>query len=187
MTDIRPYRETDKYNVQRICLQTVNDEVRFEGLDRENALFFLTVYCNYYIEKEPQNCFVTVDENDEAVGYIICAENVKQYTKTFMKEYFPTLEKKHKFMVFGEVLAYRLFASRYPAHMHIDILKEYRGGGTGTKMLETLTQHLKSKGIGGVQLCVSEVNTRGIKFYERFGFNTLMKFSVGRAMGYKIK
>lgn len=187
MTNIRPYRETDKYNVQRICLQTVNDDVQFEGLNRENAPFFLTVYCNYYIEKEPQNCFVTVDGNDEAVGYIICAENVKKYRKTFMKEYFPKLEKKRRLMVFGEVLAYHFFALRYPAHMHIDILKEYRGGGTGTKMLEILTEHLKNKGISGVQLCVSEANTRGIKFYERFGFNTLMRFSVGRAMGYKIK
>ncbi len=187
MTNIRPYRESDKFNVQRVCLQTVNDEVQFEGLNRNNADFFLTVYCNYYIEQEPQNCFVTVNENDEAVGYIICAENVRAYIKTFMNEYFPKLEKKRKFMVFGEVLVYHIFASRYPAHLHIDILKEYRGGGTGTQMLKTLTDHLKNKNIKGVQLCVSAENTRAIKFYERFGFKKLMNFGKGFAMGYKIK
>ena len=189
MANIRPYRETDKYNVQRICLQTADDDIEFEGLDRFNADFLLNVYCNYYLEKEPQNCFVTVNENDEAVGYIICAENVKSWRKAFMKEYFPRLKHcklKNRLTPFGEVIVYTAFSSRYPAHMHIDILKEYRGGGTGTKMLEILTDHLKQKNVKGVQLCVSADNKRAIKFYERFGFKTLMNFSAGQAMGYKI-
>lgn len=190
MTKIRPYRESDKYNVRRVCLQTVNDEVQFEGLNRDNADYFLSVYCDYYIENEPENCFVTVNENDEAVGYIICAANVKKWRKVFVKEYFPRIKNHalgNRLTTLGEVVAYTAFSSRYPAHMHIDILKEYRGGGTGTKMLKTLTEHLDSKGVKGVQLCVSAENTRAIKFYKRFGFKRIMNFGKGFAMGYKIK
>jgi len=47
MINIRPYRETDKYFVQRVCLQTVNDDIVFEGLNRVNAELFLTNMLDY--------------------------------------------------------------------------------------------------------------------------------------------
>ena len=51
MANIRPYRETDKYNVQRVCLQTIKDDMVFEGLNRINADLFLAVYNDYYTEQ----------------------------------------------------------------------------------------------------------------------------------------
>lgn len=190
MADIRPYRETDKYNVQRICLQTVNDESVFEGLDRFNADFLLPVYNDYYTEQEPENCFVCTDENDTAVGYVICSEDVKKWRRIFMKEYFPRIRHKHlgnRTTAIAEIAAHSLFARKYPAHLHIDILKEYRGGGTGTKLIETLADHLAKKGICGIQLCVGNENKKAIRFYKRCGFKTLANFGTGRAMGLKIK
>jgi len=189
MINIRPYRETDKYFVQRVCLQTVNDDIVFEGLNRVNAELFLTLYNDYYTEQEPQNCFVCTDENDEAVGYIICSDNVKRWRKVFMKEYFPRIRHRklsEKLMGIGEIAAHSLFASRYPAHLHIDILKEYRGNGTGTRLMDALVAHLKENGVRGVQLCVDGENVRGINFYKRYGFKTLFNFIKGRAMGFRI-
>ncbi len=189
MVNIRAYRETDKYFVQRVCLQTVNDDVVFEGLDRENAEFFLALYNDYYTENEPENCFVCTDENDRAVGYIICAENVRRWRKIFMKEYLPRIRHRKlgdRLGGVGEVVAHSIFARKYPAHLHIDILKEYRGNGTGTRLMDALVAHLKEKGVRGVQLCVDGKNVRGINFYKRYGFKTLLSFSAGRAMGFKI-
>ena len=189
MANIRPYRETDKFNVQRVCLQTVNDDVVFEGLNRPNAELFLALYNDYYTEQEPENCFVCTNDADEAVGYIICSDNVKRWRKVFMKEYMPRIRHRkfgEKIIAVGEVVAHSLFAARYPAHLHIDILKEYRGNGTGTQLMDTLVAHLRAKGVRGVQLCVDGHNVRGIRFYKRYGFKTLLNFSQGRAMGFKI-
>ncbi|MBQ7102316.1 MAG: GNAT family N-acetyltransferase, partial [Clostridia bacterium] len=79
-----------------------------------------------------------------------------------------------------------LAARRYPAHLHIDILKGYRGGGNGTRMVETLCGHLKAQGVKGVHLIVGEENPNAIRFYERCGFDTQVKFTIGRIMGRKL-
>ncbi len=189
MANIRPYRETDKYFVQRVCLQTINDDAVFEGLNRANAEFFLALYNDYYTEHEPHNCFVCTNENDEAVGYIICSDDVRRWRKVFMREYMPKIRHRNlgdRINGFGEVVAHSLFAAKYPAHLHIDILKEYRGNGTGTQLMDTLVAHLKANGVRGVQLCVDGENVRGIRFYERYGFKTLLNFGRGRAMGFRI-
>lgn len=190
MANIRPYRETDKYNVQRVCLQTIKDDMVFEGLNRINAELFLAVYNDYYTEQEPENCFVYTDESDNAVGYIICAEDVKKWRKVFMKVYYPKI-KHRKFsdraMALAEIAAHSLFTHKYPAHLHIDILREYRGGGTGTKLVETLVNHLAEKEVCGLQLCVDNHNKKAIRFYKRCGFKTLANFGTGRAMGLKIE
>ncbi len=190
MADIRPYRETDKYFVQRVCLQTLDDNVVFEGLDRINADFFLPLYNDYYTECEPENCFVCTDENNNAVGYIICSTDVKKWRKIFMAEYYPKIKHRKfgdRLNAIGEIIAHSMFMKKYPAHLHIDILKEYRGNGTGTQLMQALISHLKSQGIKGVQLCVDAQNKKAIRFYERNGFKKLMNFVRGYAMGLEIK
>ena len=190
MINIRPYRETDKYNVQRICLQTIKDDIVFEGLNRPNADYFLPLYNNYYTECEPENCFVCTDENDNAVGYIICSEDVKKWRRIFMKKYYPQIKHRNfgeKIAAIGEIVAHSMFMKKYPAHLHIDIYKEYRGNGTGTQLVQTLVDHLRQKGIKGVQLCVDAEKEKAIRFYERNGFKKLMFFVRGYAMGLEIR
>ena len=50
----------------------------------------LTVFCHYYIEQEPQHCFVAVNEEDEAVGYVLCAADFmtweEKFTELYMKK-----------------------------------------------------------------------------------------------------
>ena len=52
MANIRPYRKTDKYNVQRVCLQTIKDDMVFEGLNRiRNKVMYTDVAFNLVPEK----------------------------------------------------------------------------------------------------------------------------------------
>ena len=74
---IRPYEAKDKENVQFICLNSDGPD-EFSEIGRH---FLLTTYCDYYTEQEPENCFVATDENDNAVGYILCAENFDKFKK----------------------------------------------------------------------------------------------------------
>ena len=68
---IRPYEEKDRENVRHVCIVTAGCADKSE----DEKQFILTLYCDYYIEKEPDNCFVIADDEDNAVGYILCAEN----------------------------------------------------------------------------------------------------------------
>ena len=72
---IRPYKGKDKENVRFVCL---NSEGPCKSSKR-GINFSLAVYCDYYIENEPFNCFVAVDENDKAIGYVISAENFDKF------------------------------------------------------------------------------------------------------------
>ena len=187
--NIRPYRFTDKRRVQEICLRTADDDYPFTTIEeRPFRDYLLSTYCDYYIEREPENCFVLTDENDEAVGYILCAKEQKEYRRVFLKEYQPRVfcDRKAKIESWGEAWVHGLAARRYPAHLHIDILKGYRGGGNGTRMVETLCGHLKAQGVKGVHLIVGEENPNAIRFYERCGFDTQVKFTIGRIMGRKL-
>ena len=187
--NIRPYKPTDKRRVQEICLRTASDDFPFTTIEeRPCADYLLSTYCDYYIEREPESCFVLTDENDEAVGYVLCAKEQKKYRRVFLKEYQPRVfcDRKAKIESWGEAWVHGIFARKYPAHLHIDILKGYRGGGNGTRMIATLLEHLKAENVKGVHLVVSEENQKAIRFYERCGFETLLKFGKGRIMGIQL-
>lgn len=42
---------------------------------------------NYYINEEPEACFAAVNENDVAVGYVICAVDFGRYEEIFRRKY----------------------------------------------------------------------------------------------------
>ncbi len=50
------------------------------------------------------------------------------------------------------------------------VLPEYRGKGTGRKLLSSMIELLKSKGCSTVYLEVEETNVPAISLYEKFGF-----------------
>lgn len=166
---IRPYENKDREYVRFICLNS-------EGpcdLNEEERQFILTTYCDYYIEKETENCFVAVDNNDKAVGYIICAENYDRFIKTFTEEYIPRLSSLHKRFAEAAKKSTELqnkHKKEFPAHLHIDLLPEYQRMGIGTKLVDKLCGHLKGNKIHGVMLTVGSSNNVGKSFYKKYGF-----------------
>ncbi len=181
---IRPYMEKDKEDVRFACLNSEGPCPFSKGFSH----FILTTYCDYFIEKEGGNCFVAADENDRAVGYVICAENYDRYKECFDKEYV-TRFKKNETRRIREALAstdlQRKYKKEYPAHLHIDVLPEYQRMGVGHKLIDALCDHLRKKGIPGVMLTVGNKNTVGRRFYEKYGF-TLLEEAGGDA-AYAIK
>lgn len=172
MISIRKYKEKDRENLFKICVAT-------SGLPTETKkdLDFLNLMFNdYYAVVEGDNCFVAADDNDEAVGYILCAENFDRYYKTFKGLYMPHIKKlgfKYYFMAFSEIKVHSLFKNKYPAHLHIDIMPVCQGKGTGTALMNELKDHLKEKGINSVMLSCGMGNKKAIKFYEKNDFRMI--------------
>lgn len=169
MNRIRKYESEDRENLKKICIETSGLPTETET-DRK---FLFLMYNDYYAEKEPDNVFVAVNDEDEAVGYILCAEDFGKYLSVFRKTYLPEIRKlgfKYYFMAMGEIGVHKLFAKKFKAHLHIDILSECQGKGTGTALMNELKNHLKSKGINKLMLSCGMGNKLAIKFYKKNNF-----------------
>ena len=181
MDAIRPYQEKDKERVRQICLK--NADCQYAPDDTKK--YILLMYCDYYIEQEPDNCFVAVDANDNAVGYIICAENYEKYAKTFREIYLPQVDRislKRFVDARLDLLSHSMFKNAYPAHFHIDIDEDYQRRGIGSLLVTALKLQLKKKKLKGMMLVCGADNLQAINFYEKNGFKTLLTTKVGRAM-----
>jgi len=174
MPTIRAYDPKDKENVRMVCLRTgPEDALREEGPHRT---MILTTYCDYYVECETQNCFVIADDNDGAVGYIFSAEDYWRYYARFKKEYLPRITGSGlRAQCRSVIWLPRLFIKKYPAHLHIDILPDYQRQGLGSQLMDTLTAHLRAKGIPGVMLGVGSKNEKGKNFYKKYGFGEVVR------------
>lgn len=169
---VRPYEAKDKENVRFVCLNS-------EGPCKSSARginFALAVYCDYFIEKEPANCFVAADESGKAIGYIISTEDFDVFEKCFMDEYYPKIkgwEFRRRRSALRSIMPQRDHKNEYPAHLHIDILPGYQRMGLGHKLTDALIENLRGKGVKGVMLTVWIGNEKGRKFYEKYGFSLL--------------
>ena len=184
MISVRKYEPKDYENVQFACLNSEGPTTD----SPETQQFILYTFCNYYIEKEPENCFV-LDDDGKAVGYVICAENYDRYKPVFDKEYLPLTEQygpdRYEWARTSTVLQEK-YKEQYPAHLHIDILPEYQRKGCGGKLINALFEHLRSKGICGVMLTAGANNKVGGAFYKKYGFELIEQWQDDVAFGMKL-
>ncbi|MBQ6022925.1 MAG: GNAT family N-acetyltransferase [Clostridia bacterium] len=184
MTTIIPYEPKYKEDVRFVCLNS-------EGPcadPPEVQNFVITTYCDYYIEREPENCFVAVNEEDRAVAYIICAESFDRFESVFYGTYASRLKgQKHVYKAsMHSADPQRKFKSEYPAHLHIDVLPQYQRQGLGHKLVDRLAEHLRAKRVPGVMLTVGSQNQVGQSFYRKYGFTQLEETPGDVAFGLKL-
>jgi ribosomal protein S18 acetylase RimI-like enzyme len=172
MINIRKYEEKDKELLRDICIKTSRLPIETD----DQRKFLTLMYNDYYTEVESENCFVAVDENDVAVGYILCAENYSRYSKIFRKFYLPEIKKlgmNYYIMAMGEMAAHLLYSKKYPAHLHIDILDVCQGQGVGTRLMNELKNHLKNKRVPALMLSCGGDNKMAVKFYKKNNFKVI--------------
>ncbi len=183
---IRSYENKDKENVRFVCL---NSDGPCKSSKR-SINFALAVYCDYYIENEPENCFVAADENDNAVGYIISAENFDNFKEIYLKTYYPKIkswEYRRRKSGLRAIESQEKYKQEYPAHLHIDILPGYQHMGLGTKLMDALCDNLRKKGVKGVMFTVWHKNYNAIKFYEKYGFKLIETKETTLVYGLKLQ
>ncbi|MBR3588743.1 MAG: GNAT family N-acetyltransferase [Clostridia bacterium] len=175
--EIKRYEEKYKDDVRFVCLNS-NGPCK---LNEKQQHLILTTYCDYFIEQEGNNCFVAVNKDDKAVGYILCAENYDKYKKIFRKEYltrFRKIEISSRITAGVSSFFQAMYKKNYPAHMHIDILPEYQRLGLGHKLVDALCENLRAKGVKGVCLTMWSGNEKGGSFYKKYGFTLLSKWLI---------
>lgn len=175
MATIRPMRKNDLMDIEYICGQTAGNLCRKEPIIAHRTA---KMYSTYYVRECTDTCFCVADDNDKAVGYILCEPDYKRFLRIYPKvdaKYVLSLDKKDGFDALCLPVPYTVFGRKYPAHLHIDILPEYQSKGYGSDLMNALLEELESRNIKGVMLTADSDNLGAIRFYERFGFKTVLR------------
>lgn len=72
---------------------------------------------------------------------------------------------------------------QYPAHIHIDILKEYQRKGWGTVLMKRFFDKARELGASGVHLDMVQSNVKARAFYESIGFRLCQQVLDGGESG----
>ncbi len=181
MPYIRQAEDRDSERIEYICRMTAGPKA---SADAEVGKKIALTYATYYARAEQKTSFV-LDDNGEAVGYIICAPNYKRFSEAYRKNEAQKLFKADKkFGLFAYILplTYLPFCKKYPAHLHINLLDDYQSKGYGAELMNTLLSTLKSMGLPGVMLMVDKDNTGAQRFYKRMGFKKIVSAFGGVVM-----
>lgn len=186
MTTIRPARTTDADEVARlydICVRT--GAAGGDATDLyANPRLLPEVYLGAYLALEPGLAFVLAEDDDRPVGYVVGTTDTRAFAERCEREWWPALRERYPLgsaeqgtpdaklveLIHTPGLMPDAVVDRFPAHLHVDLLPEGQGGGNGRRMLETLFDALRARGVSGLHLGVDTTNTRAVGFYEHLGF-----------------
>jgi ribosomal protein S18 acetylase RimI-like enzyme len=177
---IRPYRGADRDALAEICVRTGAAGSDARGRYSDDALL-AEVYCLPYLQLEPTLAFVLEREGAPA-GYVLGAADTREYVERYRSAWLPGFAARwHVSGSDAEVVRAGLHPSamlipelrEYPAHLHIDLLPETQGSGSGRRLIETFCAAVAARGARGVHLGVDAANTNAIAFYSHLGFAEL--------------
>lgn len=189
---IRKYSSYDRQAIRTICYETA-----FNGDSAE--IFFgdkgilADVVTSYYTDYEPESIFVA-QVNQNIVGYLTGCLLSRRYFKVWIFKILPKVTvkflykgaifrlKNFKFLChlaisflkgdFKKPFSYR----EYPAHLHINIIKDYRGMGIGSKLINAFLEYVRTQEIKGIVVTSASLNAK--TFFERKGFQLIYTKSI---------
>jgi len=186
---IRSYRPGDLEDLYRICLLTGDDGQDATSLFHDPKLLG-HVFAAPYALFEPSLAFVAED-TDGVGGYILGALDTQAFQERLESRWWPDLRTRypdpspgfpsdrwtpdqqvahmihHPFRIPGEL------ATRYPSHLHLDLLPRLQASGYGRQLIKTLAAALRDQGSRGVHLHVRHGNLNAAEFYRYLGFTEL--------------
>ena len=185
MPHIRPYHANDLTALYEICLRT--GAAGADATDMvEDPRLFGDLYAAPYAVLEPQHAFVLDNGSGRSVGYVLGARDTSDFEARCEREWWPPLRAAHPIVDGGTRLDDLLIhlihhrsappaslLTRYPSHLHIDLLPEAQGGGWGRRLMETVQASLAAAGSSGVHWGVSTANERALGFYRHLGATEL--------------
>jgi ribosomal protein S18 acetylase RimI-like enzyme len=184
---IRPYRPEDRAAVYDICIRTGDKGNDARRLYRDHDLL-PDVFAGPYVALEPELSFV-VDNGSRAVGYVVGTADTAFFVRRYRAAWLPRLTYRYPPRGAGSPAGtptdemVRLMHSpermilpdlaAYPAHLHIDLLPDYRRMGLGRALMEHFLDALALSGAPAVHLSVATENSKARAFYHRMGFEEI--------------
>ncbi|WP_029291512.1 GNAT family N-acetyltransferase [Cellulomonas sp. HZM] len=193
---IRPFHPSDLPGIYRLCLRTGEAGGDATALYRDPDLL-AHLYAGPYPVADPTLTFVVADD-DGVVGYIVATADTIAFEAWLEESWFPVLRAQHPRRpdphdgTQDHVLVERIHDwpggptrevhERFPAHMHIDLDPRLQGQGWGTRLVHTLADALRARGVTGLHLGVDDRNAGAITFYGKLGFELHERHDWGRTL-----
>ena len=186
---IRKYDSRDRPAVRRICCQTAL-------MGEPSAIFFdddeifADALTAYFTDYEPESCFVA-EYDTNVIGYLIGTKDASHMDKVFADKIAAPLlikalrrgtffRKKNVKLLLCVLLSllkgeFKIpaFSKDYPAVLHINIAKEYRMAGIGSKLINAYLDYLRALGIRGVHLAT--MSDKAGQFFKKQNFQLLFQ------------
>lgn len=187
---IRPFAPGDVGACYEICLRT-GDSGRDASALYTDPRLIGEFWVGPYLEHWPQHAFVVADETAVG-GYIVGAADTIEHDRWLEREWLPPLRLRYPIDAFppgtADAEVVRLLhdpptrpeqlTSRWPAHLHIDLLPHLQRRGYGRELMKVFLDSLRSVGVPAVHLGVSPENPGAIAFYQRLGFRDLHRGTI---------
>jgi len=185
---IRSYKREDRQYIREICYATAfrGESGDFFFDDKEILSDIVTLY---YTEYEPESIFVA-EVKQNIVGYLTGCKDTKRYYYIWMRKILIPLIIKALFrgVIFNiknlKFLYYTALSymkkefkkpvdiyKKYPAHFHINLIKDYRGKGIGSRLVYNFLDYLKRNNIKGLHIVTASEKAK--RFFEKCGFNLI--------------
>ena len=179
---LRRYEARDADALTRICLLTGLSGTDATGHFSDDRLLG-DIYALPYAVRDPRWAWV-IDDGSGAKGYLVPTPDTAAFEQWFIESWWPQRDAVYRAGANPETLAVidglnrrrgdaEAFTARYPAHLHINLLDELRGGGWGRALIETLVAQLRNDGVSGLHLVAALDNENAQRFYEKLGFTRL--------------
>jgi ribosomal protein S18 acetylase RimI-like enzyme len=195
MPHIRPFRPGDEPALAEICLKTADDGADATGVFDDDELW-AEIFVLPYVAKHPELAFVVETDDGRAAGYIVGAPDTRAFEDWFATQWWPVrgerwplpAEERSRqdgtlIYAYGRRGGAEPYGDEYPAHLHIDLLPELQGAGWGRRLIATLSDALRARGVSGLHLVSSSANTGAVAFYTRLGFTPLPSHEGVQAFG----
>jgi ribosomal protein S18 acetylase RimI-like enzyme len=185
---IQAYTPSDRSEVFRIAADTAffGEPVEVYLDDRR---LFCDIFYRYYTDLENEHSLIAC-AGDEVAGFLMgsvdtAMQQKRWYRETLLPTLWQALKGSYKLgtrtwrYLAGMALASlrREYVScdltQYPAHLHINIDKRWRGRGFGRRLMQGYLDHLRSLGVVGVHMNTTSFNEAACILYERMGFELL--------------
>jgi len=184
-TTVRRYRRSDRDAVYDICVETGNGGRGVRGRYSTDDLH-PDIFAGPYLFLEPEHAYV-LDNGERAVGYVLGTASTPDFVTAYRERWLPRLraryqppaappvtEEEHRLdvMFHPERLLLPELAP-HPAHLHINLLADYRGAGHGRELISTFLASVAAAGAASCYLVVRQANVNAKLFYARLGWRPI--------------
>lgn len=187
MAQIRPYRSEGLPSLHAICVQTGENGEDLTPLYKDPDLLG-ALYAAPYGVYAPQRCFMLEDEMG-AAGYVVGVHDTARFDDWMIRDWLAPYRALHPAPIGDSadwspddrcvhgMHAYRrtpeAISSRYPAHLHLNILPRLQRKGWGRRLAQRWIDDAHAAGVSAAHIGVVAANTRGLAFWRAVGFEPI--------------
>lgn len=188
MPTIRPFRADDLDDLYAISLATglAGNDASHLYADRR---LMGHIYSAPYVVLEPELTFV-VEDQDGVAGFAVGTADTIGWEDKLETLWWPALRKQYALpseddaprwshdqrrivMIHRPVPVPAAVASKFPAHLHLNLLPRLRGRGIGKQLFDRWLTALDGRGPAATHVAVNRANSGALRFWEKMGFRDL--------------